>query len=114
MPIDPSMLDTITSTLRSWGKVQVLISKIDNGDIDQTVIQLNELSIEQREPDTDDYSSEATLELQGEGFQVLQDSVAALPYQSYDIPFEEIMDYHFDGDRLYLSTNRATYTITPL
>jgi hypothetical protein len=105
-------VSNLKSTLESWGNVQVLISKVEMGDVDRTVINLNDLSLESTSRDTDDYLSDQTLQIVGKGYQVMEDTKVSIPYETYDIPVEAVIDYQNDGDRIHLVTNRASYTIT--
>jgi hypothetical protein len=107
-------INQLKSTLQSWGNVQLLISKVEMGDVDQTVINLSELGFERYERHTDDYLSSATLQLVGKGYQVMEDTDIPMPYQTYDIPVEDVLDFQNDGDRIHLVTNRASYTITKM
>jgi hypothetical protein len=107
-------ISKIKSTLESWGDVQVLISKVEMGDVDRTIINLSDLSFETNSPDTDDYLSNQTLQLIGKGYQVTDNNDIAIPYGAYDIPIENVVDFQNDGDRIHLVTNRASYTISKM
>lgn len=111
MHLDVSKLK---STLESWGNVQVLISKVEMGDVDRTVININDLSFQSYGNHTDDYLSEETLQLVGKGYQVMDDTDIPIPYETYDIPVEGVIDFQNDGDRIHLVTNRASYTLTKM
>lgn len=105
-------LSSLISSLRTWDGRQVLISKEENGDRDQTVLKLNDILIENHGDTIDDYISPISLQLRGEGHAILSDTEVPMPSASYDIPIDQVYDAHFDGMRLYLSTDRGSYTIS--
>lgn len=107
-------IETLTEALNAWDGQQILISKEENGDQDQTVMRLNEVSLNERGQTIDGYVSPVSLLLEGDGRAVMEDTDVPMPSSSYDIPVNEIYDAHFDGLRLYVSTNRGSYTISRL
>lgn len=107
-------LNTLISSLSAWDGKQILISKDENGDRDQTVLRLDDISIINRGETIDNYVSPASLKLQGDGYAILNDTDVPMPSASYDIPIDAVYDAHFDGMRLYLSTDRGSYTISPM
>ncbi|HET7521975.1 MAG TPA: hypothetical protein VFJ73_01495 [Bacillales bacterium] len=103
---------TLISSLKTWDGQQVLISKDENGDRDQTVMKLNDISVKNRGDTIDDYVAPAALQLKGEGRALMEDTDVPIPAGTYDIPLDQLYDAHFDGMRLYVSTDRGSYTIS--
>ncbi|HEX7066523.1 MAG TPA: hypothetical protein VF199_15740 [Bacillales bacterium] len=107
-------INELISFLKTWDGKQILISKEENGDRDQTVINLENISMASRGETIDGYVSPISLQLQGQGRAVMSDTEVPMPSTTYDIPITDLHDAHFDGMRFYMSTDRGTYTISPM
>ena len=67
-------IKTLISSLKTWGGEQVLISKEEKGDRDQTIMKLDDISVKHRGRTVDDYVSPAAVQLKGRGRAVMQDT----------------------------------------
>lgn len=103
--------DLITS-LKAWDGSDVLISKEENGDQDQTVMTLNDISLADHGESIDGYVAPLSLQLKGDGRAIMKDTEVPMPSASYEIPLNALYDAHFDGMRLYVSTDRGSYTLS--
>lgn len=108
------VLELLYSSLKNWNGEEILISKTENHDGDQTVLTLDDVSITERGMTIDGYVSPLALKLRGEGRVVMEDTDVPLPAASYEIPLTGVEDAHFDGNWIYLLTERASYMITKL
>jgi hypothetical protein len=107
-------LNELTDILAQWVGRKVLVTKEENGDVDQTLIDLERLDQEVYDNNHDDYLSNATLQLVGNGQTVNQGEKAPLPYAAFDIPVDEAEELHCDVEAVFLRTARAVYTFTPV
>ncbi|HET7657176.1 MAG TPA: hypothetical protein VFK37_02710 [Bacillales bacterium] len=107
-------LSELIASLKKWDGRDLLISKQENGDRDQTVLKLENIEIKERGQSIDGYVSDASLQLKGQGRALLEDTEVPMPSASYDIPIDALYDAHFDGMRFYMSTDRGSYTISPI
>ena len=107
-------LNELIASLKKWDGRDLLISKQENGDRDQTVLRLEDIEMKSRGNTIDGYVSDASLQLKGMGRAVLNDTEVPMPSASYDIPIDAVYDVHFDGMRFYMSTDRGSYTISPI
>ncbi|HEX6922401.1 MAG TPA: hypothetical protein VF149_01150 [Bacillales bacterium] len=105
-------LNALIDSLKMWDGRQVLISKEENGDRDQTILQLEDISLANNGDTIDNYVSPASLQLKGPGRAVMSDTEVPMPSGTYDIPIDGLHDAHFDGMRLFMSTDRGAYTIS--
>ncbi|HET7580358.1 MAG TPA: hypothetical protein VFK33_13850 [Bacillales bacterium] len=112
MQYNEEELQSLISSLKTWDGRQVLISKEEKGDRDQTILKLEGVSIANHNDTIDDYISPVSLQLTGEGRAVMSDTDVPMPSALYDIPIDELYDAHFDGMRLYMTTGRGSYTIS--
>ncbi|HET7616133.1 MAG TPA: hypothetical protein VFK27_04165 [Bacillales bacterium] len=111
MPTEQDIQRLITS-LKNWDGSQVLISKQENGDRDQTVMKLADVTVAKPGHSIDSYFSSLSLQLEGEGRAVMSDTEIPMPSAAYDIPIDHLYDAHFDGMRWYMTTDRGSYTIS--
>jgi hypothetical protein len=107
-------VEEIVNALKAWDDQQILISREENGNLDQTVITLNDISIDDHGETIDGYVSPVSLLLEGNGRAVMEDTDVPMPSSTYDIPIDQVYDAHFDGIRLFVTTDRGSYTITRL
>lgn len=105
-------IDKLVSSLQAWGGTQVLISKEENGDRDRTVMKLEEISFADNGESIDGYVAPFSLQLAGNGRAIMNDTEIPMPSATYDIPMNQLYDAHFDGMRLYVTTDRGSYTIS--
>lgn len=100
--------------LNQWIGHRILITKEENGDLDQTVIDLERYDREDYENGRDDYLPKAAFQLIGQGQTVGDNRYPALPYSSFDIPLDDISEIHSDPEGVFFRTDRAVYTLTPI
>lgn len=100
-------------TINHWVGQDVLLIKEEDGDVDETIISLNDVTFVERKPTIDGYVLPRALQLHGSGYVVLEDRNAPLPNDAYDIPLSEDLHIHTDEGALLIETSRASYTIAP-
>lgn len=108
------LLNELRSVLEQWVGRKILITKEENGDIDQTLIDLERLDEEVYDNHHDDYLPGTAVQMVGNGQTVSDGANAALPYSSFDIPVDEAEELHCDVEGVFLRTARAVYTFTPV
>ena len=106
-------LQVIMSYLREWEGHKILITKEEEGDIDQTVIELQRLDLENYQNAFDDYLPQASLQLAGTG-QTIGEVDAPLPYGQFDIPIDQIKEVQCNAEEIFIRTERGTYMISPV
>ncbi|WCK52720.1 hypothetical protein PP175_14920 [Aneurinibacillus sp. Ricciae_BoGa-3] len=101
----------VQEALNNWVGSEITIYKEEDGDIDRTAVLLQDTEIERINP-IDDYILPFSLRLKGPGIVIADEEQSRLPYQTYEIPFEHIMERHVQENEISFKTNRAVYTIT--
>jgi hypothetical protein len=92
----------------------IIISKKEDGDLDQVELQLEKVSLGKlNEKDPDDYVSMETLLLHGKGNIHSGEHSGSLPLDAYEIPLTDGWFVKEMEDRLEIKTERAIYTIQP-
>ncbi|WP_027726218.1 hypothetical protein [Tuberibacillus calidus] len=107
------VIEELKKVLQQWIGRRILVTKEENGDLDQTVIDLERFN-EEVYNHTDEYLPKTAVQLIGSGQTLTNDSQAALPYASFDIPIEEALELHCDAEGVFFRTARAVYTLTPI
>ncbi|HET7627346.1 MAG TPA: hypothetical protein VFK44_03060 [Bacillales bacterium] len=107
-------LRRLAESLKQWDDQQVLITKRENGDVDRTIMELEDVCVTHAGQSIDPYFSQTYLQLEGDGRAVMNDTEIPMPSASYEIPVDHLHDADFDGTKLSLTTDRGTYTIDPL
>ncbi|RBW69362.1 hypothetical protein [Bacillus taeanensis] len=112
---DKINLQEFKALMDYWNGNHIAISKTERDDYDQTILQLSDISYSHHErTDGEGYQSEFTIHFQGNGEIVTDNTLTTLPTASYDIPINELYDYHYDGLRFYFKTDRGSYMISRL
>ncbi|GGH75434.1 hypothetical protein JOD43_000524 [Pullulanibacillus pueri] len=106
-------LQVILSYLKAWEGSQILITKEEEGDIDQTVIDLHRLDFENYDNAFDDYLPQAALQLAGPG-QTLGETDSPLPYAQFDIPVDHLSEVQCSSEEIFIKTDRGTYMLSPI
>ncbi|WP_047151061.1 hypothetical protein [Aneurinibacillus tyrosinisolvens] len=102
----------LKDALDAWCGQTLLITKEEDGDTDSTILQLDEVVVKEREETVDDYIPSRSLLLKGNGSVRSETAVAApLPYESYEIPIEEIYESELGAADVQIVTDRARYRI---
>ncbi|GGE37384.1 hypothetical protein GCM10011391_15340 [Pullulanibacillus camelliae] len=104
----------VMSYLKAWQGSQILITKEEEGDIDQTVINLQRLDMENYEHAFDDYLPQAALQLAGVGQTINEANSEPLPYGQFDIPLDQIHEIQCNPEEIFIKTDRGTYMISPV
>lgn len=105
-------IEEFNELLNQWKGNHIKVSKFELEDLDETLIELNNVSYYKNDGTIDDYSSKYTMQLTGDG-EVYTDNqqFRPLPGNAYDIPLEEDTLYEFDGNQFIISTERGVYKI---
>jgi hypothetical protein len=110
---DKLQIEELMAFLNQWNGQEVQIIKEEDGDMDLTVMTLNQTSLIERTPTIDGYVSPLSLRMEGNGYVVHENNhLEELPLATFDIPVDSLREDHFDGTRLTLLTDRGTYTIS--
>ncbi|MBP1949385.1 hypothetical protein [Virgibacillus litoralis] len=105
-------IEEFNELLNNWNGQTIKISKIELDDVDETLIQLQNISYSTNTRRIDDYEPMHALQFNGTG-NVNTDSKEhqPLPSEIYEIPLEDSSLYEFDGSSFLLSTSRGVYKI---
>ncbi|GGA89883.1 hypothetical protein [Ornithinibacillus halotolerans] len=106
-------IEDFNELIQSWSGRRIKVTKHEMDDVDQTEMTLNQVSYEQNTRRIDDYVPMHNLLLHGDG-QI--ETLAAmsnqpLPSSVYEIPLENNTMYEFDGEKLFITTERGVYKI---
>ncbi|WP_245843987.1 hypothetical protein [Oceanobacillus rekensis] len=105
-------IEEFNDKLKSWTGKNIKITKKELNDLDETEIELQYVSYSNNTQSIDDYVSEHSLILSGEGeIENAENQMEPLPAPRYEIPLDDTSNYYFDGKLFNLKTDRATYTI---
>lgn len=105
-------IETFNQLLQKWNGKNIKISKIELDDLDETWMQLDNVSYSSNTRRLDDYEPMHSLHLNGSGqIQTENNHVEQLPSSDYVIPLEDSSLYEFDGEQFLLSTDRGVYKI---
>jgi hypothetical protein len=107
-------LAEVLQNLDGWSGSKLLVRKVENGDIDETSMQLEQSDFMQNQPTMDGYISPYVIRLKGEGEVVMDEMTADLPFSSYEIAMNEVIDVQVKNDMIYLRTDRGDYTISKM
>jgi|GEM_PF-4895119 len=105
-------LEQLQAALESWKGHEVVLSKRENGDSDEVFLELDNVSIIDRQPTIDDYVSTVSIQLEGHGTIHAGEAKTSLPYAAYEIPIEHIYDSSCENNVIHLTTDRGEYTIS--
>ncbi|SDQ06083.1 hypothetical protein [Virgibacillus salinus] len=105
-------IEEFNELLNNWNGQTIKISKIELDDVDETLIQLKNISYSTNTRRIDDYEPMHALQFNGIG-NVNTDSKEhqPLPSEIYEIPLEDSSLYEFNGSSFLLSTSRGVYKI---
>lgn len=108
-------IEGFNDQLQQWNGNTVKISKHELEDVDETIIELQDVTYETNTRRMDDYQPMHTLKLNGTGkIENEAHNLQPLPSSVYEIPLEDSSHYQYDGSRFILTTDRGTYTIEKL
>ncbi|MCM3741347.1 hypothetical protein M3210_13825 [Oceanobacillus luteolus] len=98
--------------LRQWSGKRVKVVKHEMSDLDETLINLDEVSYAKENHDEDDYEPRYALHLNGPGkIGTTENNFEDLPSDKFEIPLEDDALYEYDGSRFLLTTSRGVYSI---
>lgn len=108
----PASIADVTQWLESQTDNELIITKHEDDDIDETVIRLARIERKGERSDAlDDYTNGAALVLRGNGTVLTEGREAPLPSDAFEIPLEGLsLTETADGAAL-LVTERARYSI---
>jgi hypothetical protein len=102
----------LLQNLDGWNGSNLLVQKVENGDLDETAIQLQNTEFLQNKPTMDGYISPVVIRLRGDGEVYTNHVTSDLPMSSYEIAMSEVHDVQMRDNTIYLKTDRGDYTIT--
>ncbi|OZM58061.1 hypothetical protein CIB95_00335 [Lottiidibacillus patelloidae] len=102
----------VLQNLEGWQGSKLLVRKVENGDFDETSVQLSATDFMQNQPTMDGYISPYVIRLQGDGEVIMDSMTADLPMSSYEIAMGEVYNVDIDNNMIHLRTDRGDYTIT--
>lgn len=104
----------LKQVLDQWVGRDVVLTKQEDGDIDQTVMSLEHVTYVGRGETIDGYVSSRALQLRGEGtVQTAGGERQPLPFARYDIPLTDDCHIQHNQNTILIETERAEYTVTP-
>ncbi|MFD1451852.1 hypothetical protein [Oceanobacillus sojae] len=106
-------IEEFNTLIQQWNGEKIKITKHEINDIDQTIINLQNISYDQNMRSTDGYVPKHSLLLNGDG-QI--ETLAAmdnepLPSSTYEIPLQDDSLYEFNGKKFFITTDRGVYKI---
>ncbi|SET22522.1 hypothetical protein SAMN05216389_10751 [Oceanobacillus limi] len=106
-------IEELNDLLQQWNGQTIKVTKHEMDDLDQTVLQLQDISYARNTRRIDDYVPMHALHLNGNG-NITTDatnSTQDLPASMYEIPLQDDSLYEFDGEKFLISTDRGVYKI---
>ncbi|MDG0812595.1 hypothetical protein [Cohnella rhizosphaerae] len=108
----PASIADVTQWLESQTDKELVITKHEDDDIDETVIRLARIErTGERRDALDDYTNGAALVLRGNGTVVTEGREAPLPNDAFEIPLEGLSLTETAESAALLVTERARYSI---
>lgn len=108
------IIEQVTDWMQSQNRSSYLISKEEEGDLDQVALELSQISLGKLEvPDPDGYLAPQTLLLHGKGTVLNGPSQGPLPQDVFEIPLFGTWVTQDKGDHFLIQTERGVYTIQP-
>ncbi|WP_106495811.1 hypothetical protein [Lentibacillus sp. Marseille-P4043] len=105
-------IEEFNELLKQWNGQTIKVSKFELDDIDETVMNLQDISYSRNTRRIDDYVPMHALQLNGSGaVQTDATNPQSLPTSLYEIPLEDNSLYEFDSSHFLLSTERGVYKI---
>ncbi|RXT14930.1 hypothetical protein [Ammoniphilus sp. CFH 90114] len=111
--MEHQIIDLVTQWMKQQEHRSILISKEEDGDLDQVSLTLEDITLGKLErPDPDGYVSPQSLLFHGQG-QVINETSGPLPQDVYEIPLFGTWITQNKGDSFQIRTERGIYTIQP-
>ncbi|WP_099159118.1 hypothetical protein [Virgibacillus ndiopensis] len=107
-------IEELHALLNQWNGQKIKVTKLELDDVDETLMELQNISYSKNTRRIDDYVPMHALQLNGTG-RIQTDAANLqpqdLPLSLYEIPLEDSSLYEFDGSKFLLSTARGVYKI---
>lgn len=111
MEESPLTIEEFNEQLQQWNGQKIRIVKEEMDDLDETLLDLDDVSYV-KGSGIDDYIPKYALLLKGNGVVgTTMNNYEELPSESFEIPLEEDTIYEFDGKRFFITTSRGVYMI---
>ncbi len=106
-------IEEFNALIQQWNGRSIKITKHEMDDVDQTVMNLSDVSYEQNTRRIDDYVPMHNLLLNGDGHieTLAAMSTQPLPSSVYEIPLQNNSLYEYDGEKFFITTERGVYKI---
>ncbi|GIO21484.1 hypothetical protein [Oceanobacillus sp. J11TS1] len=106
-------IEEFNALIQQWSGRTIKITKHEMDDVDQTVMNLRNISYGQNTRRLDDYVPKHSLLLHGDGqietFTTMSNE--PLPSSNYEIPLQDNSLYEFNGEKFFITTDRGVYRI---
>ena len=104
-------IEEFNDQLQQWSGQKIRIVKEEMDDLDETLLELDNVSYTEGSS-IDDYIPKYALLLKGNGVVgTTMNNYEELPSESFEIALEEDTIYEFDGKRFFITTSRGVYMI---
>lgn len=111
MKESPLSIEEFNDQLQQWSGQKIRIVKEELDDLDETLLELEDVSYA-KGSSVDDYIPRYALLLKGTGVVgTTMNNYEELPFEAFEIPLEEDTIYEFDGRRFFISSSRGVYMI---
>lgn len=105
-------IEQFDQLLQKWAGRTVKITKHEMDDIDETILNVKNITYTKNGRSIDGYVSMYSLLLNGDGdISTTMNSMEELPHSMYEIPLQDDSLYEFDGEKFLISTDRGVYKI---
>ncbi|MUK88267.1 hypothetical protein GMD78_07670 [Ornithinibacillus sp. L9] len=106
-------IEEFNDLLQQWNGQTIKVTKHEMDDLDQTVLNLQDISYSRNTRRIDEYEPMHTLQLNGDGNIAPEatSNTEPLPASMYEIPLQDDSLYEFDGEKFLISTDRGVYKI---
>lgn len=111
MKESPLTIEEFNDRLQQWSGQKIRIVKEEMDDLDETLLELEDVSYVEGSS-IDDYIPKYALLLKGNGVvETTMNHYEELPSEAFEIPLDEDTIYEFDGKRFFIRNLRGVYMI---
>jgi len=111
MKESPLTIEEFNDRLQQWSGQKIRIVKEEMDDLDETLLELEDVSYVEGSS-IDDYIPKYALLLKGNGVvETTMNHYEELPSEAFEIPLDEDTIYEFDGKRFFIKNLRGVYMI---
>ncbi|BFH63423.1 hypothetical protein [Paenibacillus azoreducens] len=107
-------LNAVNQWLENQVGQTILIRKEEQGDLDETRVQLEAVEYSEHVPARDEYAEGSSLILHGPGHVINEKGDIPLPRNTFQIYVDGLHETETDESRINLTTDRAKYLIFKL